>query len=278
MLNGIDFSFGSGLTTAEIKNGGKQFVCRYLSGGNSKDISKTELDNYKAAGIPVIFVWETDGIMRSEADGIAAAKAAEAELAQIGASGAVVFFAADAAQMPDLTGYLKGVNSVLGKPRTGVYGGLGSVQAAFNGGLVSYGWQTYAWSNGQWDDRALLRQVQNGVQFGPAQVDLDQAAYWNSTKILGLNDDFGQWPRPPATPPPAKGPVWNEIPDGYGHSLEHWVQQRNGDFNTIVALSRANLNALHLAMLNTYLAYDAACVAAGKPHPPADRLDVYTVN
>jgi len=81
-----------------------------------------------------------------------------------------------------------------------------------------------------------------------------------------------------ATPPPAKGPVWNEIPDGYGHSLEHWVQARNGDFNTIVALSRANLNALHLAMLNTYLAYDAACVAAGKPHPPADRLDVYTVN
>jgi hypothetical protein len=211
VIKGIDFSFGSGVTTAQIKGAGFGFVCRYLSGGNSKDITRAELANYKAAGIPVVFVWETDGIMSSSAEGAGHAKAALNQAAGIGAAGSVVFFAADAAQMPDLHGYMSGAMSVLGKGRTGIYGGIGSVSAAFNAGLCAYGWQTAAWSNGQWDNRALLRQVQNGVQLGPAQVDLDEAAFWSSSKVLTAADDFGQWPRPSGKPP-APDPGSQQVP------------------------------------------------------------------
>lgn len=225
MLEGIDFSFGSGLTTAQIKAGGKQFVARYLSGGNPKDITRAELANYKAAGIPVIFVWETTGTdMTSVASGRADATAANMQLGQVGAPGAVVFFAADEAQEPDLRGYFDGVLEVLPKTRSGVYGGLGSVRTAFDGALVDYGWQTLAWSNGQWDDRALIRQVQNNVKFGPATVDLDQAAYWNSTRVLGLDDDFGQYPRPKA----AVSKQWKEWTSAGDYSLNDFAYKIAG--------------------------------------------------
>jgi hypothetical protein len=212
MLKGIDFSYGSGLTTTQIKNAGFQFVCRYLSGGNSKDISRTELENYLAADIPVVFVWETTGTdMTSTANGVNDAKGAQAELNALGAPGAVVFFAADEQAEPDLVGYLAGAATVIGHGRTGVYGGLGSIQSAFNHGVVSFGWQTYAWSGGAWDDRALLRQTLNSVRVGPATVDLDQAAYWASSTILTAKNDFGQWPRPVA-PVPTPTPVPTPAP------------------------------------------------------------------
>jgi hypothetical protein len=208
MLKGIDFSYGSGLTTTQMKNAGVQFVCRYLSGGNSKDISKAELTNYMAAGIPVVFVWETSGVdMTSEANGINDAKAAQAELVKLGASTAVVFFAADEQAEPDLVGYLVGAATVIGHARVGIYGGLGSIEQAFNNHVAAYGWQTYAWSGGVWDNRALLRQTLNGVKVGPATVDLDQAAYWSSATVLTVHDDFGQWPRPTVTPPPPPTPT-----------------------------------------------------------------------
>lgn len=215
MLQGIDFSFGNGLTTDEIKATGHSFVCRYLSGGFSKDINAAELAAYRTAGIAVILVWETTGVdMVSHAAGVADAQAAQAELGRLAAAlkdasvaEAVVFFAADEAAEPDMPDYMRGASSVLGKARTGIYGGYGSVHAAFDDGLVSYGWQTLAWSAGEWDDRALLRQVQNNVRVGPATVDLDQAAYWASaTKTLGVHDDFGQWPRPSVTPKPKPDP------------------------------------------------------------------------
>lgn len=219
MIYGIDFAFGNGLTTAQIKAAGKQFVCRYLSGGSSKDIGATELANYKAAGIVVVFVWETTGTdMVSEAAGFGDATAAHAELTRLGAPDAPVFFAADEQTEADETDYLKGTASVVGLARNGLYGGLASIQRAFNGGLITYGWQTYAWSGGVWDNRALLRQVQNGVTLGPATVDLDQAAYWGvATPVLTVADDFGQWPRPSAAPAPAQLPAGDVVvPDVTG--------------------------------------------------------------
>lgn len=208
MLKGIDFSYGSGLTTTQMKAAGVQFVCRYLSGGgNPKDISKAELDNYLAAGIPVVFVWETTGTdMTSMSNGENDARAAQNELNALGAASAVVFFAADEQAEPDELAYLQGAGYVLGKSRVGIYGGLASIEAAFNNNVVSYGWQTYAWSGGVWDNRALLRQYLNGVKIGPAEVDLDEAAYWNSATVLTVHSDFGQWPRPVITPPPVPVP------------------------------------------------------------------------
>ncbi len=50
------------------------------------------------------------------------------------------------------------------------------------------GWQTIAWSGGQWDDRAVLRQLATQVWGSNADVNLH----------AGGAADFGQWPRPPA--------------------------------------------------------------------------------
>lgn len=235
MLDGIDFSFGSGVTTAQIKAAGYSFVCRYLSGGNSKDINSAELANYKAAGIPVVFVFETTGTdATSAANGVADAAKAQAELVTLSAGikdtsvlTAPVFFAVDEESASDVVGYLSGAASILGMSRVGVYGGLGTIQQAFNAGACTYGWQTYAWSNGQWDDRAILRQVMNGIKVGPCTADHDQAAYWSATTpVLDLTCDFGQWPKPskpapapapkpaPPAPKPAPAPADPELQSG----------------------------------------------------------------
>lgn len=72
---------------------------------------------------------------------------------------------------------------MLGVARPGVYGGLRQVGAMFDAGLVSYGWQTYAWSAGQWDSRAQIQQYRNNQVIGGVSVDFDRAT----------TADFGQW-------------------------------------------------------------------------------------
>jgi hypothetical protein len=203
MLLGIDFSFGGGLTAAQIKAAGYHYVCRYLSGGNSKDISAAEVANYKAAGIPVVFVWETTGNEYTQAQGVTDAKAAEAELARVGATGATVFFAQDVpvAAGTNPVAYMRGVNGVIGLARSGGYGQYSVIKSLFDSGVIRYGWQTSGGSGGAWDPRADIRQVSYNVHVGPATVDVNQAAFWHSIKVLGPGDDFGQWPRPGAAPP-----------------------------------------------------------------------------
>lgn len=282
MLYGIDFSFGSGLTTAQIKAGKKQFVCRYLSGGAPKDISAAELANYKDAGIPVVFVWETTGTdMTSQASGVADATGADSELKRIGAPGATVFFAADEQTEPAEGPYLQGAASVIGQSRTGIYGGLGSVQNGFASGHVAYGWQTYAWSNNTWDNRALLRQVQNNVQFGPATVDLDEAAYWSSSRVLGLGDDFGQWPRPSHTPPPPppQGPYKHTVAAGNKESLWRVASNRHVNEQSLIDLSLANLGPLNKTVFSDYVALENACRADSIPLPAMpEGMAYYTKN
>ncbi len=285
MLKGIDFSYGNGLTTAQINDASCAFVCRYLSGGLPKDIDSLELSNYKAADIRVVFVWETDGLMPSRAQGIADAGAAQAELERLAlaiedrsVASAPVFFAADAATETDPIGYLQGVVSVLGKSRTAIYGGYNSVNVAFSAGLVTFGWQTYAWSNGQWDDRALLRQVQNNAHLGPAQVDNDQAAFWNSPTILGLNDNFGQWPSPTPAPPP-QGPYRHVVPQGNTETIEALAASRNTSVSFIVSLSEKYYDGHSGAVMSAFLMLDSALAAAGCPRPAVpEGLVYYTVN
>jgi hypothetical protein len=159
---GFDFSDGSGITAAQLIAQGCNFVCRYLSGtpGSGKDISSSEISNYKAAGINVVFNWETGGQEISEAQGVSDAQAAQSELNELASQSGVpavasapIIFSCDAA--PDATvdadsvAYMQGVNSVIGLARSGGYGGYGAIQAMFNAGVITYGWQTYAcqWSS-----------------------------------------------------------------------------------------------------------------------------------
>jgi hypothetical protein len=180
-----------GVSASSLVSMGYQFVCRYVSGGNSKDITASEASADEAAGLDIVLVWETDGTAGTDSadpmsQGVSDAMGAQSEAASVGApSTRPIYFAVDfdASSSDDsaVNAYFQGVASVIGLSRTGVYGGYYIVNELFNAGLVEWGWQTYAWSSGQWDSRAQLRQTLNDVDNG--QLDDDE----------GMVADYGQW-------------------------------------------------------------------------------------
>lgn len=220
MLKGCDYSFGSGVTAAQIKAYGP-FVMRYLSGGNSKDISAVEAKNFKAAGVALGFVWETTGAPTSAGLGTTHATEAQAQLNQLAAAvgddgieKATVYFAIDEESNPYSVAYIKAAAAVLGKARTGVYGGYGTVNEVMNAGVCEYAWQTYAWSGGKWDNRAVLRQVQNDIKVGPCDADADQAAYFDVATPVFAEADLAKigFVFVPATPAPKPTPAPTPAP------------------------------------------------------------------
>src|SRR5258708_21451598 len=84
---------------------------------------------------------------------------------------------------PLVASYFKGAASVLGLARIGAYGGYWLIKFLFDNGLITYGWQTYAWSGGQWDSRAHIQQYSNGVIMSGQSVDYDRS----------IKSDYGQW-------------------------------------------------------------------------------------
>lgn len=93
--------------------------------------------------------------------------------------------------------WLRGVNSVLGVDRTGVYGHAQVCAWAIADGVVGrsttpghwWAWQTRAWSDGVREPRAVLFQsvvvtaADPGVRLGNTSVDVDEV----------MASDFGQW-------------------------------------------------------------------------------------
>lgn len=111
-----------------------------------------------------------------------------------------IYFSADwDASLADFNNYirpyLQGAGSVLGGPRyIGIYGSYYTVKRSLEAGVAHYGWQTYAWSGGQWYAPAQVRQTQNGL--GGGQYDLDYS----------YADDFGYVGSISAVPDPAPVP------------------------------------------------------------------------
>jgi Rv2525c-like, glycoside hydrolase-like domain len=201
---GIDYSYGDGLTAAQMREAGVTFVCRYLCYlPNGKVITKAEYGNLVKAGIAVVLVWEYTGrdAARGRAGGAADAREANRQALALGApAGCPVYFApVDYNALDNLAvadAYLDGAGAEITVARVGGYGDLDRVRHWLNAGKVTYAWQTYAWSRGLWEDRAHIRQYRNAVALGPASVDFDQARRF---------PDFGQaWPRPAA---PSQRPV-----------------------------------------------------------------------
>jgi len=197
MAEGIDYSYGSGLSAAAMKNAGKHFVCRYLATlPNSKCINRAEASNLLHAGLSVVLVWETtaDRVLAGKGAGTADAREADRQATGLGMKGIPIYFACDIDATPGQQGainaYCDGAAAAIGRGRTGLYGGYWPVSRAFSAGKIRYGWQTYAWSGGNLDRRAQLYQYRNAVRLGPAEVDLDRS----------MATDYGQWPRPHAAP------------------------------------------------------------------------------
>jgi glycoside hydrolase-like protein len=93
--------------------------------------------------------------------------------------------------------WFRGINSVLGVDRTGIYGHSRACAWAIGDGVVGrstspghwWAWQTKAWSGGEREPRAVLYQsvvntaASPGVLMGGTHVDVDEV----------LATDFGQW-------------------------------------------------------------------------------------
>lgn len=206
MATGIDFAFNPHPSVAVEKANGVTFVCRYISPNtandtNGKNLIPSEKTAILAAGLSIVMVFESvSGRMKSgQAAGAADAAEADTVVKALGMAGMPVYFACDFDATPTdqtaINAYLDGAASVIGRNRVGIYGGYYPVKRALDAGKAHYAWQTYAWSGGQWDARAQLRQVQNGVTMGGASVDKD----------VSQTVDFGQYPRP-ITPTPAPAP------------------------------------------------------------------------
>lgn len=136
MATVIDFSAGVPSTSA-VSRAGHIGAVRYISPPREswqagKPTKPAEKRAYDQAGLKMAYVWqygkEKDAdVLRGRAGGIADAKAAQAQLEKLGTPNAPVFFAVDfdiTIQQWNTVGveYFRGVNSVLGKQRTGIYG------------------------------------------------------------------------------------------------------------------------------------------------------------
>jgi MYXO-CTERM domain-containing protein len=195
-IYGVDYSWYRPAPSSLVADG-YQFVCRYSSNDTTgKNLSASEAQSLEAAGLDIVLNWE-DGAENSLSgynQGVTDATTANQEGAADGQPSTrpiyfSVDFDADSSQLATIQAYFQGVASVIGLSRTGVYGGYYIVNALFNAGTVTWAWQTYAWSSGQWDSRAQLRQIQNGLAGG--EMDEDEA----------MVADYGQWG--PGTAPPA---------------------------------------------------------------------------
>jgi hypothetical protein len=231
-IEGVDFANerpgGSALAKA-----GKHFAIRYLSPNTpnnpGKRITTAEIASYRNAGLDLGFVWETT-VTRAEAGhaaGVADAKAAEQVRKSLGVPSVPLFFAVDTdtsgAKVAD---YFRGVASVIGLSRTGAYGSYRVTKYLFDNKLVTWGWQTYAWSAGLWDHRAQVQQYHNGVKVAGMPLDLCRATV----------GDWGQWSAPSAHPSQPAQPTEDDmqltdpvkLPDGFstngtdvGHALTY---------------------------------------------------------
>jgi hypothetical protein len=187
---GVDFSWDRP-SPAGLHADGYTFAVRYLSYSTTgKNLTVDEASALIAANMDIAAVWETGATDALDGNARGASDAAEAlrQATAVGMpDGRPIYFAIDfdatADQLAAIDDYFAGVASVLGVARTGAYGGIHPLQHLLDAGAISWAWQTTAWSAGQWEPRAQLRQVHNDISVAGGACDLDEAEV----------SDFGQW-------------------------------------------------------------------------------------
>jgi hypothetical protein len=177
-----------------------------------KPVTRAYTDGLRAQGLHVVSCYQygKPGWPKSPSDytrgfdgGVADARTAlRLHTAAGGPASAPIFFSIDEDIDLDTWNsiavqWLRGINSVLGVRRTGVYGHARVCDWAIEDGVIGpstsaghwWAWQTRAWSYGERDARAVLYQSvvvsgsEPGVAIGNTHVDVDDV----------LAPDFGQW-------------------------------------------------------------------------------------
>ena len=185
---GVDYAFGRP-TPAALQAQGVSFVGRYLT-GQGKALEHDEARALTFAGIDIVSIME-----EGSEDLLSVSKTRSRARQALDAARAIgmprhrpIYFAADfdaqGEQILDVLRSLAAAKEELkGRYYAGIYGGINLVQAAQDKGFA-FAYQTLAWSNGQWDRRAQLRQTAvSGPTIHGVQCDTD----WAHAA------DFGQW-------------------------------------------------------------------------------------
>lgn len=171
-------------------------IIGYISEDNTgKNLTRADVDAIHAAGLAVGFADEygaTEALGGATAGNQRAGKTIGYAIT-LGVPRGVAFYApadwnVSAAQMPAVLAYAVEHDRALRASgwRGGLYGGYPVCRYLWEHGYQGLLWQTYAWSNGLWLDGVAIRQTQNGITVGGANVDRDEA------EVI----DWGQWPPP----------------------------------------------------------------------------------
>lgn len=183
----VDYSSGHP-GGAALKAAGKVAALRYLSTpGNPKNLTRSEADDLAAHGVWCAVVFETTA-QRAGAGRAAGVTDAQRAISQAITCGKPtdrpIYFAVDYdAEPAAVAPYFQGLISVLGVSRVGGYGGYRVIKYLLDNRLITYAWQTVAWSGGKWDPRAHIRQLLGTQTINGVSCDRD---------VLYATD-YGQW-------------------------------------------------------------------------------------
>lgn len=204
---GIDYSSGPPSAPA-VAAAGYGFVCRYLFDGSpqlpNKLLTRAEADQLRGAGVDIVSNWESsaNAALGGFTQGVADAQTANANhLAAGGPGDRPIYFSVDydapEGDQPAINAYFQGVASVIGLARTGIYAGYWVLKRCFDAGVVTWGWQTEAWSA---DPAGLAPAGPDGVYLDPRAHILQRNAAGYSwvdgvqcDVDLALQADYGQW-------------------------------------------------------------------------------------
>jgi glycoside hydrolase-like protein/putative peptidoglycan binding protein len=208
---GLDYA-GARPGAAAIAAAGYGFVVRYLTSGGpglpGKLLTLLEYADLQSRGIAVVVNWETtaDRMRAGYSAGVSDAQSADMVVHTLRhPADRPIYFSADwdatPADQAEIDDYLRGVASVIGTPRTGVYGGYYVVKRCLDNHTATWAWQTMAWSGGQIDPRIHLLQRIGYASVGGVQCDVNEAR----------QTDFGQYLT--SEPIPLLDPGPDSIPD-----------------------------------------------------------------
>ena len=196
-------------TLAMLKSANVGVVGRYFGQGSPpKNLTKAEAELLSNNNIAIFNIFEygaqqaTGGAAQAKSD----VHLFRAQRDEIGAPYKPCYFAVDfdipdyAPSLPDTPANAKAKLGPIGEyfgyirnqmgADAGGYGGYWLIKRLFDADLISWGFQTIAWSGGQWDSRAQLRQTGATDLGNEADVDVPERT------------DFGQWTLDPPKPKP----------------------------------------------------------------------------